>query len=165
MSATTTSEPLMSCAGCGATVYPEHLDRHAAGYWAGQLFCSYCLADKKSGGAQPPIPDEVTTFPLEEAESPPASAAAPAPAPEPAPASTPAVIPASRRSSRPGVAGATRLRIFHAKLSDGAVAHLDHQINDWLDQTPDVEIKFATTTVGVWEGKHAEPNLIMTLFY
>ena len=73
--------------------------------------------------------------------------------------------PASRRAPCADAAGATRMRIFHAKLSDGAVGHLDHQINDWLDQNPEIEIKFANTTVGVWEGKHAEPNLILTLFY
>lgn len=166
MSSTTTSEKLMSCAGCGATVYPEHLDRHMAGYWSGQLFCSYCLADKKGGGAPPPIPEELTTFPLEEAESASAPAAtAPVAAPEPPPTPTPAAAPALRRPPRPGASGATRLRIFHSKLSDGAVGHLDHQINEWLDQNPDVEIKFANTTVGVWEGKHAEPNLILALFY
>jgi hypothetical protein len=154
----------MSCTGCGATVYPEHLERQMAGYWSGALYCKYCLADKKAGTAPPPVPEELAAFPLEEV-APAAAAAAPAPAPHPAEAAAPTVIPASRREPRPGSVGATRMRIFHSKLSDGAVAHMDHQINDWLDQNPDVEIKFANTTVGVWEGKHAEPNLVMALFY
>lgn len=162
MSTTSASETLMSCAACGATIYPEHLNRQQAGYWSGALYCSFCLMDKKSGsGAAPAIPDELTTFPLEETAPATAAPAANAPAPPP----TPVVIPGKRRPPRPDAKGATRMRIFHAKLSDGAVAHLDQQINDWLDQNPEVEIKFANTTVGTWEGKHAEPNLIVTLFY
>ena len=60
---------------------------------------------------------------------------------------------------------ATRIRTFHAKLSEGAILHLDQQVNSWLDGHPDLEIKFASTTVGTWEGKHPEPNLILTIFY
>ena len=40
----------------------------------------------------------------------------------------------------------------------------DH-INAWADRHPDVSIKFATSTVGVFEGKHPDPNLIVTVFY
>ena len=61
--------------------------------------------------------------------------------------------------------GATRLRIFHSKISNGAVRHLEKTVNQWLDNNPEIEIKFSTTTVGTWEGKHAEPNLILTIFY
>ena len=42
---------------------------------------------------------------------------------------------------------------------------MEEQINSWLDDNPDISIKFAETTVGTWEGKHSEPNLIMTVFY
>jgi hypothetical protein len=165
MSTIPSSDVLMSCSGCKATIYPEHLERHVAGYLSGQLYCSYCLAEKKAGTAAPPVTDELASFPLEDVAPAPASAAGPAPAPEPAEPATPPVVPAARRAPRPDAVGATRMRIFHSKLSDGAVGHLDHQINDWLDQNPDVEIKFANTTVGVWEGKHPEPNLILALFY
>lgn len=164
MSTMPASEALLSCSGCGATVYPEHLERHMAGYWAGALYCKHCLADKKAGPTPPPIPDELTSFPLEEVANE-ATASTPTPPPEPPKPTEPAVVSTARRPPRPGTAGATRMRIFHSKLSDGAVTHLDHQINEWLDQNPDVEVKFANTTVGVWEGKHPEPNLIMTLFY
>lgn len=166
MSTATTSEGLMSCSGCGATVYPEHLDRHMAGYWSGKLYCSYCLVEKQGGGAAPPqpppIPDELTSFPLEEAESVPETAKAPAITAPPPPL---AAAPTIHRPPRTGSSGATRMRIFHARLSDGAVSHLDQQINDWLDQNPEIEIKFSNSTVGTWEGKHPEPNLILTLFY
>lgn len=156
----TSAETMLSCSACGATIYPEHLERHQAGYWSGALYCCCCLNEKKAGsGAPVPIPDELTTFPLEDVEP------GAAPMAAPAPAAVPAATPSGRRAPRPGAQGATRVRIFHSKLSDGAVAHLDQQINDWLDQNPDVEVKFADTTVGTWEGKHPEPNLIVTLFY
>lgn len=61
--------------------------------------------------------------------------------------------------------GALRCRTFHAKLNDASLAYLDNQINDWVDNDPTVEIKFATSSVGVVEGKHAEPHLIVTIFY
>jgi len=60
---------------------------------------------------------------------------------------------------------ATRCRTFHAKLSDASLAYLDNQINEWIDTEPEVSIKFATSCIGVVEGKHAEPHLIVTLFY
>lgn len=151
-------ETVMSCAACGASIYPEHLDRHLAGYWAGALYCSVCLVEKKNGGgATPAAPDAPSSLPLEEAGPGPAAVAPLAPAPAPAGSEL--------RPPRPGAKGASRMRIFHARLSDGAIAHLDQQVNDWLEQNPDVEIKFANTAVGTWEGKHPEPNLILALFY
>lgn len=61
--------------------------------------------------------------------------------------------------------GATRVRTFHAKLSDTAMSYLEGLINDWLDEHPDIEVKFSNTTVGVVEGKRAEPHLIITVWY
>lgn len=61
--------------------------------------------------------------------------------------------------------GATRCRTFHSKLNDPSLANLDERINEWLDQNENMVIKFATSTVGVIEGKHAEPHLIVTVFY
>ena len=40
-----------------------------------------------------------------------------------------------------------------------------NQINEWLDDNDDVAVKFATTTIGMFEGKHTEPNMITTVFY
>jgi len=62
-------------------------------------------------------------------------------------------------------AAATRCRTFHSKLSDAAVAYMNNQVNEWVDSDPEIEIKFATSTIGVFEGKHAEQNLILTVFY
>ena len=61
--------------------------------------------------------------------------------------------------------GATRCRTFHSKLNENAIAYMNEQINEWVYEYPDVEIKFANTTGGVFEGKHADPNLIITVFY
>lgn len=61
--------------------------------------------------------------------------------------------------------GASRVRTFHAKLNDGAMAFLDLQINEWLDAHPDYVVKFATTTVGVVEGKRVEQHLIINVWY
>ncbi len=61
--------------------------------------------------------------------------------------------------------GAIRCRILHAKLNDGALRFVEDQINNWIDQNPEIEIKHVTTDVGVVEGKSSEPHLIITLFY
>ncbi len=60
---------------------------------------------------------------------------------------------------------ATRCRTFHCKMSDASFRHLNLQINEWIDAHPDVEIKFALSNVGIVEGKHADPHLIVTIFY
>ena len=61
--------------------------------------------------------------------------------------------------------GATRVRTFHIRLSDKAMSYLDEQINEWLDNSPDVAVKFTNTTVGMVEGKKIEPHLIITVWY
>ena len=35
----------------------------------------------------------------------------------------------------------------------------------WLDAHPEVEVKFVTSTVGIFEGKMREPALILNLWY
>ena len=62
--------------------------------------------------------------------------------------------------------GATRVRTFHAKLTDGALHFLDDQINEWLDEHNEIEVKFATTVMGSVEGKQrTEPHLIVSIWY
>jgi hypothetical protein len=61
--------------------------------------------------------------------------------------------------------GASRVRVFHTKLADTAMSYLEGQINDWLDNQPEVEVKFSNTTVGMVEGKRSEPHLIITVWY
>jgi hypothetical protein len=61
--------------------------------------------------------------------------------------------------------GATRCRVFHAKLNDGAISYCENQINEWTDANPEIVIKFMSTCIGVFEGKSTEPHLIITVFY
>lgn len=60
---------------------------------------------------------------------------------------------------------ATRVRTFHGKLTEAGLAHMDEQINEWLDTHPDIFIKNSASTVGTFEGKTKEPHLLVTLFY
>jgi hypothetical protein len=61
--------------------------------------------------------------------------------------------------------GAIRVKSFHGKYSDQGVEHLDDMINEWIDAHPDVEVKFVTSTVHVFEGKIREPALVMNVWY
>ncbi|MCC7293958.1 MAG: hypothetical protein IT449_18005 [Phycisphaerales bacterium] len=69
------------------------------------------------------------------------------------------------RALDPSAAGATRCRTFHCKLNDSAIEFMNHSLNQWLDEHPDIAIKFATSTLGVFEGKSKEQNLILTVFF
>lgn len=60
---------------------------------------------------------------------------------------------------------ATRVRTFHGKLTEAGLAHMDEQINEWIDSHPGVFVKHSNSTVGVFEGKNKEPHLLVTLFY
>jgi hypothetical protein len=46
--------------------------------------------------------------------------------------------------------GATHVKSFHCKLQGEALAHLDEQINAWIESHEDCEIKLVTTQVGEW---------------
>ena|SRR5437762_6643112 len=61
--------------------------------------------------------------------------------------------------------GATRMKSFHGKYSDQGLEYLDDAINEWLDSHPEVEVKFVTSTVAVFEGKVREPALVLNLWY
>ena len=60
---------------------------------------------------------------------------------------------------------ATRCRTFHCKLTDASLDNINDMINDWVDEHDDIEIKYALSDIGVVEGKHADPHLIITVFY
>ena len=157
------TEHVLTCDSCGATVYPEHLDTGVAGRLHGKLLCRHCLASVEDTPAEDVKIDLV------------------------AEAAKPRVVggPSASISHNTGIAAhdarrdlqyrrnldpaacptATRCRTFHAKLTDGSLAHLDEMINEWVDANDDVHIKFATSSIGVIEGKHADPHLIVTMFY
>lgn len=166
-------ESLKTCGSCGATIYPEHIERRMAALWEGQLLCRHCLAEKRSasgtaesdgtirladfesedsnsghstqirqfGGGPGGMSDSIVGMALQQQQQ------------------------DLRRPLLKGSSNATRCRTFHGKLTDAALAYLNDQINSWIDENADIEIKFATCTIGVIEGKHADPHLLLTVFY
>lgn len=164
-------EHVRECEACGASVYREHLDTGIAGYWEDQLLCAHCLQEKEkasgafdgsSGG------DDLETIALVDEE----------PEKEQKPSSTQVHGMSEtklgmgsfdesglNRTLEPDNPCATRCRTFHAKLTDGATIYMNREINEWIDGNEHIRIKFATSTIGVYEGKRADPHLIVTLFY
>lgn len=135
-------DTVMTCEGCGATIYPEQLENHTAERYAGKLYCQFCLKERRHPGGG------TATGGLDTAK-----------------------LGGSVRQTqfrRPLLTGspyATRCKTFHCKLADGPLVSLNDLINEWIDMHDDVEVKFATTVVGVVEGKHNDPHLIVTIFY
>jgi hypothetical protein len=161
------------CQQCGASIYPEHLDSGIAGYFGGRLLCPHCLEEAEvkadqTGGEEGDT--DLETISLVEDES-----------AERADRKSETHIRALGSETQVGGAMfdeaglaralnadapvASRCRTFHAKLNEGAVAFMNRQINEWTDANPDVSIKFATSTIGIFEGKKADPHLILTVFY
>lgn len=70
-----------------------------------------------------------------------------------------------KRATHYNKTGAVRMRTFHCRLSEQGVEYLDQIINDWLEGHPDVEVKFCTSTIGMWDGKLKEPTLILNVWY
>ena len=60
--------------------------------------------------------------------------------------------------------GACHVRTFVTKLRLDAIDHLDEQINAWLDENPEYEIKFVSTTVGILVGKVQEQALFVNVW-
>ena len=60
--------------------------------------------------------------------------------------------------------GASHVRTFIAKLRADTMLHLDEQINEWLDDHPDYEVKFVTTSVGTLISKNPEPAMFMNVW-
>lgn len=61
--------------------------------------------------------------------------------------------------------GAIRVKSFHGKYSEQGLEYLDNAINEWLDNNPDIEVKFVTSTVMTFEGKVREPALVLNVWY
>jgi hypothetical protein len=61
--------------------------------------------------------------------------------------------------------GSVRVRSFHGKLSEQGLEYMDHFINEWLDQHPEIEVKFVTSSIGMFDGKMKEPAVIMQVWY
>ncbi|MCP4593115.1 MAG: hypothetical protein GY842_20460 [bacterium] len=165
-------EQMRQCEGCGASIYREHLDTGIAGYWESQLLCAHCLQEKeKSGGQGGAKPSEdLETISLVDEE--PAKPAAQSSSATQVRGLSETQLgmgtyddSALENPADPASPMATRCRTFHTKLNDGAVAYLNREINEWIDRSASIRLKFATSTIGVFEGKRADPHLIITVFY
>ncbi len=157
-----------TCGSCGASIYRQHVDSGIARYEEGQMLCPHCVNEFESKRSEPEGGKAMETIALDGADE-----------------DLQADVSVSKfktdtdvlgssegwsdtqfkRAVDPSNPGATRCRTFRTKLNDGAVAYMNNQINEWLDRNPEILIKFSTSTVGVFEGKHPEPNLIITVFY
>jgi hypothetical protein len=159
------------CGECGATIYREHLDSGIARYEGSKLLCSFCVAEFEkahdASGTQTGMGLDTISLQDDDDDT------TPEPAKTKFRVSNVGLLGESgawtesrfKRSLDPVSAGATRCRTFHSKLNEGSIDFMTRQINDWLDANEQIVIKFAASTIGVFEGKHAEPNLILTLFY
>jgi hypothetical protein len=70
-----------------------------------------------------------------------------------------------KRKTHQNQTGAMRMRSFHGRLSEQGLEYMDNSINEWLDAHPEIEVKFVTSTVGLFEGKIKEPALILNIWY
>lgn len=173
------------CAECGATIYPEHLAKGTAEHFEGKLLCPFCVREKRSGstaglpaignasGGDEPVavvepepggPSAVLDEPIAYDKKPTAVRAGGGGGPAKL-AVGQVVEQAFHRPLLRGSPNATRCKTFHCKLADGPIAYMCEQINEWVDADDAIEIKFATSTIGVVEGKHVDPHLILTVFY
>ena len=161
------------CDKCGATVYKEHMDQGIARYADGKLLCPPCLTDFEKeeeaaaasgvGAAMAPIEfdddgDDEVEVDMTSSRIQAASAA---------------TLGMSHgwddsKYKRPldgRAISATRCRSFHSKLTDSALEYMNDLINEWLDKNDAITVKFSNSTIGVFEGKHSEAHIIVTLFY
>lgn len=60
---------------------------------------------------------------------------------------------------------AVHMKTFHGRLSDDGIARLDHKVNEWLEAHPQCEVKFATTNIGLWDGKTKDMEMIINVWY
>ena len=154
-------------------MYKQHIESGIARYEHGKLLCSHCVneyehAHDKDGSveeAYEPIEFDNDDDRPNAADSDLSSSRIHA-----ASAATLGVAGAwddakYKRSLSLNASGATRCRTFHCKLSEAAVEFMNNQINEWLDHNDKIVIKFSNSTIGAFEGKHTEPNLIVTVFY
>ncbi len=172
----TSEQATQECGKCGATIYPEHLEQGKAAQHEGQLLCPFCIQELKraaagvaNAGVEPePLGEPLALIPEQEV-------------PGRGDQSGPDLKQYGgggisfdqmehteadyQRVLLPDGKGATRCRVFHAKLNDASMAYMTDQINAWVDAHENIVIKFVSTNIGVVEGKHADPHLIVTVFY
>jgi hypothetical protein len=159
------TEPVQACAQCGASIYQEHIAQGLAKEVDGKFVCSYCLAEPVAAEALAGSGEGESLALVEDSEGGDKQDKSPVHGFSGSGVAQNQLKGEYKRPLDPAGRVATRVRMFHARLSDGATRNMEDQVNGWLDANPDITIKFAETTVGTWEGKHSEPNLIMSVFY
>ncbi len=70
-----------------------------------------------------------------------------------------------KRKPHLGGQGACRVKTFHGKCSDQGLEYLDDAINVFLDEHPDIEVKFVQSNVGMFDGKFKDFALIVNVWY
>ena len=160
------------CSSCGASIYRQHLDSGIARYEGGKLMCSHCVSEYERAHESDAGGEAFEPIELESGRDENASAKTDMSGSKIHAASAATLGKAHRwddtrytRALDPRSISAVRCRTFHAKLSEAALEFMNNQVNEWLDGNKNITIKFASSTIGVFEGKHAEPNLILTVFY
>jgi hypothetical protein len=175
-----------NCQECGNEIPPDDIKQGLAGLVSGTLLCSGCVQQKRQERAAQRASGEP--------EKSTASGGANAPAVpsfsrsgviDPTPQEAGSLTMTSGITSFSGGAaaggtefrddhlkrpvtltgeGATRCRIFHARLNDGALHHMNVNINDWIDEN-EIEVKQAMSDVGLFAGKTTEQHLVVIIFY
>ena len=160
-----------TCGQCGASVYKQHMESGIARYEHGKLLCSHCVIEYEHVHDKDEVVEAFEKIEFEDDDDRPEAPRDPSSSRiHAASAATLGVAGAwddakYKRSLSPNASGATRCRTFHCKLSEAAVEFMNNQINDWLDHNDKIVIKFSNSTIGAFEGKHTDPNLIVTVFY
>jgi hypothetical protein len=148
------------------------MDSGIAGYHGGKLLCPHCFNDAQAAKAEE---DDVKLQPIafdeEEKPTPEGAAANQGTGMHAFSGDTFAALGTVfddskyNRKADPNSPAALRCRTFHSKLNAGALAYMNDQINTWADADPRICIKFASATIGVFEGKSKDQQLILTVFY
>ncbi len=60
--------------------------------------------------------------------------------------------------------GATRCRIFNARVAANPLQLMENNINGWIDENG-IEVKHVCQTLATLEGKTSEPNLFVMVWY
>jgi hypothetical protein len=144
------NEELLACDGCGASIYPEHIRNGAANRVAGKMLCAHCQTERHA-------PQSHNAHNDGHAAHPPGAGAHHEHPHAPTHSFQRALLGEGH--------GATRCRTFHCRLNDTSIHMMNDQINEWADHHGDVEIKFASSSIGTVEGKHSEPHLFVTVFF
>ena len=69
-----------------------------------------------------------------------------------------------KRSPNVTNSGAIHVKTFVTKLRLDAIEHLDEQINSWLDNHPEYEVKFVSQSIGKLVGKRTEDALFVSVW-